>query len=294
VPLKGRLGLESADIPHADRHGLMWLSRGKVKVEDGTVVFATAGTDRLDAGSYDIPFQTISNLLLGPGTTISHDALRLLARHDTGLLAIGSNGVRLYACSVPFGPDRAKLARQHATIWADEDRRVAVARHMYAIRLGEVLPQRDMDALRGIEGQRIKRVYKQLADQYGIDWQGRRYDKTNPDQNDVINDAINHAATAMYASARIAVATIGAIPELGFIHESSGRAFALDIADLFRTSVTLPTAFEAAKKHKRSNSDIESLTRRLIGNKIRSEDVIPDMIDQIQKVLDDDDNRSHA
>ena len=26
--LRGRLGLETARIPHADRHGLLWLSRG--------------------------------------------------------------------------------------------------------------------------------------------------------------------------------------------------------------------------------------------------------------------------
>lgn len=28
--LKGRLGLESARIPHRDRHGLMWLERGNL------------------------------------------------------------------------------------------------------------------------------------------------------------------------------------------------------------------------------------------------------------------------
>ena len=34
--LKGRLGLETARIPYADRHGLLWLSRGNPTVEDGT------------------------------------------------------------------------------------------------------------------------------------------------------------------------------------------------------------------------------------------------------------------
>ena len=27
--LKGRLGLETARIPHADRHGLLWLERAR-------------------------------------------------------------------------------------------------------------------------------------------------------------------------------------------------------------------------------------------------------------------------
>ncbi len=37
--LRGRLGLETARIPHADRHGLLWLSRGALTVQDGTLRF---------------------------------------------------------------------------------------------------------------------------------------------------------------------------------------------------------------------------------------------------------------
>ncbi|MFB6351786.1 MAG: type I-E CRISPR-associated endonuclease Cas1, partial [Bradymonadaceae bacterium] len=73
MPLKGRLGLESARVPHADRHGLMWLERGRLAVEDGNVVFTTAGSPRLESGAYDIPFQKVSCLLLGPGSVVSHD-----------------------------------------------------------------------------------------------------------------------------------------------------------------------------------------------------------------------------
>ena len=98
--LKGRLGLETARIPHADRHGLLWLSRGALTVRDGTLRFErNAGPDSstpLDAGEYGIPFQTISMILLGPGSTVSHDALRLMARHGTGLVAVGEDGVRCY------------------------------------------------------------------------------------------------------------------------------------------------------------------------------------------------------
>ena len=32
--LKGRLGLETARIPHKDRNGLIWLARGALTVED--------------------------------------------------------------------------------------------------------------------------------------------------------------------------------------------------------------------------------------------------------------------
>jgi CRISPR-associated protein Cas1 len=266
-------------------------------VEDGNLVFTTAGFDDLEAGAYDIPYQQVSNILLGPGGVVSHDALRILARRDTGLLAVGSKGVRLYATSMPFGPDRAERARTHARMWGDEETRVDVARDMYRRRVGGELPahQRDLDSLRGIEGRRMKKVYQNLADQYGIEWNGRRYDRDNPDSNDTPNKALNHAVTAVYAAARIAVAVTGTVPELGFIHESSGRAFALDIADLFRSSTTIPIAFRAAKKvRQQPGRDIEPTTRKLAGSTLRDKDVIPDMIDTINDLLSLDDDRGDA
>ena len=297
MPLKGRLGLETARVPHADRHGLMWLERGRVAVEAGNLVFTTAGTDALEAGAYDLPFQQISNLLLGPGTVISHDALRLLARQQTGVLAVGSKGVRLYAASMPFGPDRAKRARIHAELWADEDTRIDIARAMYAMRLGGSLPKhhRDLNSLRGMEGSRMKQVYRNLSNQHGISWEGRRYDRHDPESDDAINKAINHAATALYAAARVAVAVVGAVPQLGFIHESSGHAFALDIADLYRSSTTLPIAFKATKRHQqRGRVNIEATTRKMAGRTLQKDSIIPDMIDKIKELLNGDDRSRNA
>ena len=285
--LKGRLGLETARIPHTERHGLLWLERGKLYIQDGNLTFVTAGTETLKKGVYQIPFQTVSNILLAPGCTISHDALRLLARQGTGLLVVGSDGVRFYAASMPLGPNRSSLARKQVFLWADEDRRINVARNMYFLRLGEVLPHTTMDALRGAEGKRMRAVYQRLAKQYGVSWTGRRYDRTNPNADDAINTAINHVSAAVRAAAMTAVSATATIPQLGFIHESAGGAFALDIADLYRASLTLPTAFAVAKQaQKRGWENLERLTRRMIGEKLRRGKVISAMIDDIKELLD--------
>jgi CRISPR-associated protein Cas1 len=266
---------------------LLWLEKGKLNVQDGNLVFTTIGTETLRKGAYQIPFQTVSNILLAPGCTISHDALRLLAKHGTGLLVVGEDGVRFYAASMPFGADRSRLARNQVFLWADEKRRIHVARSMYALRLGEVLPHATMDALRGAEGKRMKAVYRLLANQYGVNWKGRRYDRTNPDADDTINTAINHASSAVRAAAMTAVSATATIPQLGFIHESAGVAFALDIADLYRASLTLPTAFAAAKQAQKGGwEDIERLTRRMIGEKLRRGRIISAMIDNIKELLD--------
>lgn len=294
--LKGRLGLETARVPHVDRHGLLWLARGRLYVEDGTLRFATTGGGAADlpAGDYAIPFQMVSCIILAPGTTVSHDALRLLARHGTGLVAAGDDGVRHYA-SMPFGPDASALARCQVTLWSDAESRIRVARRMYALRLGEILPNTDISVLRGIEGARMKETYQRLAEQYGLDWAGRRYDRTDPTAADLANQAINHAATAVEAAALVAVAVSGAIPQLGFIHEDSGHAFALDIADLFRDSITLPVAFGAVREAARTPAlPLERITRKLAGRAFRDKELIPSMIDRIKDLLDADDHRRDA
>ncbi len=289
--LKGRLGLETARVPHVDRHGLIWLSRGHLYVQDGTLRFLTAGTDELRAGDYAIPFQMISFVLLGPGTTVSHDTLRLLARHGTGLMAVGENGVRAYTAP-PLGPDSSRLARNQAKLWAEDKSRRDIARRMYGWRLGEILPQSNLNVLRGIEGARMRTAYRQIAELYRVEWGARRYDRSDPMAADLPNQSINHAATVMEAAATIAVTFTGTLPQLGFIHEDPGLSFVLDIADLYRTTVTIPSAFQAVKEHiKDPFMSLDRRVRLFMGSELRRQKVIPDMIDKI-KVLFDAGNRN--
>jgi CRISPR-associated protein Cas1 len=286
--LKGRLGLEKARIPHTDRHGLIWLGRGQLSVSRGTLRFVTAGVGELIAGEYDIPYQGVSAVLLGPGSTVSHDALRLLARHGTALIAVGEDGVRFYA-SMPFGADDSRLARKQVAAWSDtEGKRIEIVRLMYAWRLGEVLPSTDIEVLRGMEGARARKMYLYVAQQYGLSWKGRKYDRQHPERADLMNQAINHASTAVEGAAMIAVAVTSTIPQLGFIHEDSANSFCLDIADIFRDEITLHAAFGAVKQYSsRRDQNIESITRRHTGVLLKKKDVVARMIDQIKKLFDE-------
>lgn len=294
--LKGRLGLETARIPHADRHGRLWLSRGALTVRDGTLSFErgpqAAENDPLGPGHYAIPFQGISLILLGPGSTVSHDAFRLLARHGTALAAVGDDGVRCYTAP-PLIPDRSGVARAQARAWARKNTRVHVARRMYAWRMGEVVPHRDITVLRGIEGARMKETYRLVANRVGVEWRGRVYDRARPAKNDLPNQALNHAASAVEAAAAIAVSATATIPQLGFIHEDSGQSFVLDIADLYRDTITIPCAFKAAKRvTDRTMESIERVTRRLTGRALVREQVIPSMISRIKSLFPESPERT--
>lgn len=282
--LSGRLGLEKARIPHADRHGLVWLDRGRLEVEDGCLRFVTAGGGELEAGDYQIPHQAVSIILLGPGSSVTHDALRLLARHGCALAAIGQGAVRFYTAP-PLMPDSSALARAQVRLWADAKSRMEVARAMYALRFGEIVRTRDIEVLRGQEGAWMKRCYQLAAQRHGISWRGRAYDRADPDSADLPNQAINHAATAVTAAAAVAVASVGAIPQLGFIHEDSGQAFVLDIADLFRHDITLDIAFAAAREAEKTGEAVERLARRHAAQVFRQRQVIPTMIDRIKSLI---------
>ena len=286
--LLGRLGLETARIPHVDRHGLVWLERGRLYVEDGSLRFAAAASATLDAGDYAVPFQAVSAVLLGPGGSVSHDALRLLTRHGTALVAVGTDGTRIYTAQ-PFGPDDSRLARRQARLWADPDTRIGIARRMFAWRFDEVLPHQDPAVLRGIEGARIKESYKLLAERHRVPWKGRRYDRADPSAADVPNQAINHAVTCVEAAAAIAVAATATIPQLGFVHEDSSRAFTLDITDLVRTTATVPIAFGAARAClDNPKLVLEREVRRRASEAFRKEKLIDTLIERIKTLFEAD------
>lgn len=282
--LKGRLGLERVQIAHADRHGVLYLDRGNLSINDGCLCFASGG-GVLAAGDYQLPHQTLSALLIGPGTTVTHDVLRVLARHGTTLVAVGTEGTRIYTAPA-LGPDRSDVARAQARLWADDKSRLATARKMYARRLGEILPHKDIAVLRGIEGARVKESYKLLAQSFGLAWKGRRYNREQPDEADAANQAINHAASAVQAAAGIAVAALSALPQLGFIHEDSDQSFVLDVADLYRESITLRVAFHVAKRvGQGEDQPIDRMVRQTAAREFRRQQLIATMIDDIKSLL---------
>ncbi len=282
---RGRLGLDPANILHADRHGLLWLARGNLFAEAGTLRFKAASSDEMPAGIYDIPFQSLSCLLMQPGTTVTHDALRLLARHGTGLVFVGEGGVRMYA-SMPKGPDASALARRQVRAWSDPELRIDVARRMYAWRLGEILPHADIEVLRGIEGVRVRKGYRLAADRYGIPWRRREYDRAMPESNDMANNALNHASVAVLATAEVAVAVVGAVPQLGFIHEDSGISFCLDIADMYRQEVTVDCAFAAVAQVLKKGGNLERTVRRMVGRRMREMKLVDEMITRIKELFE--------
>jgi CRISPR-associated protein Cas1 len=143
--------------------------------------------------------------------------------------------------------------------------------------------------LRGMEGARIKKSYQLLAERHRVPWQGRRYDRDEPLAADLPNQAINHAVTCVEAAAAIAVAATATIPQLGFVHEDSSKAFILDITDLVRTSVTVPLAFATARRCLDDPTlALERELRRKASETFRKEQLVDTLIERIKTLFEAD------
>lgn len=277
--LKGRLGIDEARIPQKSRNGLVWVERCRIAIDNGSLVLA------FEEEALELPYQRLNALLIGPGATVTHDAVRHLSAHGTCLAWVGADGTRLYTAPPIFDRD-SELARKQATWWASATTRVMVAKRMYVKRFGETPRTNDMDALRGMEAARIKRSYEILAQQHGITWKGRRYDRVDHDRTDLPNQAINHAVTAIEATVAIAVQATATLPPLGFLHEDSAKAWILDVCDLYRTTVTVPIAFACAKAAVRStDTTLDRAVRRRVSRHVRDTGFVDAVIDDIKELL---------
>nr|WP_318383805.1 type I-E CRISPR-associated endonuclease Cas1e [uncultured Enterobacter sp.] len=229
-------------IPLKDRVSMIFLQYGHIDVIDGAFVLI----DKTGIRTH-IPVGSVACIMLEPGTRVSHAAVRLAATVGTLLVWVGEAGVRLYATGQPGGA-RADHLLYQAKLALDEDLRLKVVRKMFELRFGEKAPaRRSVDQLRGIEGSRVRATYSLLAKQYGVKWNGRRYDPKDWEKGDVVNQCISAATACLYGVTEAAVLAAGYAPAIGFVHTGKPLSFVYDIADIIKFDTVVPKAFEIAR-----------------------------------------------
>lgn len=217
---------------------MIFLKYGTIDVQDGAFVLVDVNGVRVH-----IPIGGTVCLFLEPGTTVTHAAVSLAADTGTLLVWVGEGGVRLYAAGQPGGARSDRLLYQ-ARLALEDDLRLKVVRAMYKYRFGEEPPnRRSVEQLRGIEGARVRKSYELLAHQYGVPWHHRRYDPTNWDNADPLNQTLSAATHALYGICEAAILAAGYAPAIGFIHTGKPQSFVYDVADLFKLETVIPMAF---------------------------------------------------
>jgi CRISP-associated protein Cas1 len=228
-------------IPIRERSSILFLEKGRLDVLDGAFVLVDENGVRVH-----IPVGGVVCLMLEPGTRVSDAAVALAARAGTLLIWVGEAGVRLYAAGQPGGARADRLLYQ-ARLAFDDEARLKVVRKMYALRFGEEPPaRRSVDQLRGIEGARVREMYKALAGRHGVAWNRREYDPHHWEGADTINRCLSAATASLYGLSEAAILAAGYAPAIGFLHTGKPQSFVYDIADMFKFETVVPEAFRVA------------------------------------------------
>ncbi|MFE2865722.1 type I-E CRISPR-associated endonuclease Cas1e [Embleya sp. NPDC059259] len=233
-------------------------------------------------GTTHIPSATIGTLLLGPGTRITHQAMSVLGESGAGVVWVGEQGVRFYAGGRALSRSSA-LVEAQATQWANRRSRLHVARAMYRLRFPDEDPVGcTRHELLGREGSRVKDCYRKEAARAGVPWRGRRFTPGDFASGDAANQAVTAAAQCMYGIAQAVVSALGCAPGLGFVHSGHELSFVLDVADLYKTEIGIPIAFDVAAE---GDDDVGSRTRRAVRDRVNEVALLDRCVRDIKGLL---------
>lgn len=247
---------------------------------------AVTATD--EKGVVHIPTATLGALLLGPGATMTHPAMVLLADSGVSVVWVGERGVRYYAHGRSLARSARLLEAQAAAV-VRRDTRLATARAMYAMRFpNETVSKLTMQQLRGREGARVRSVYRESAQRYGVTWDGRAYQPDDFAASDLVNQALSAAHACLYGICHAVIVALGCSPGLGFIHTGHELSFVYDIADLYKAEVTIPVAFACAARAEAGEvafDDLGSVTRRAVRDAVQDGKILARCARDIRMLL---------
>ena len=229
-----------------------------------------------------IPTANLSVLMLGPGTSITHAAINILARSGCSILWTGEDATRFYAQGLGETRKAARLLHQ-AGLVSDENKRKQVVINMYRYRFDYTLsPDLTLPQIRGKEGVRVRQAYAEASKKYGVEWHGRKYNRGSWGSTDPINRALSAANALLNGLCHAAIVSGGYSPGLGFIHTGKQLSFVYDIADLYKVDLTIPVAFATIAK---SQEKVESRVRAACRQKFKEEKLLKRILPDIDALF---------
>lgn len=276
-PIPGPRPAEVGELTRAqDRLTFVYLERCKVHRADNAITAAD------EKGVIHFPSATVGALMLGPGTDITHQAMVVLADSGATVVWVGEQGVRYYAHGRPLARSSRLLAAQ-AELVSNQQKRLAVARKMYEMRFpDEVVDKMTMQQLRGREGARVRRIYREQAERTGVEWSGRSYSPEDFELSNDINQAITAATACLYGLVHSVTVALGCSPGLGFVHTGHDRSFVYDIADLYKMELAVPTAFGVVQN---DPLDVAAETRLAMRDAFRETKLLKRVVRDVQGLL---------
>ena len=233
-----------ADLPKIrERYPFIYLEHGRIEVDDSSIKWISA-----DREVIRLPAAVLMTVLLGPGTSITHEAVKVLATLNTTVCWVGEDSLMFYAVGQTPTSDTRNLKHQ-LELASDPERSLAVAKKMYLRRFPEAkIKSKKLPELMVMEGGRVRELYVQLAQKYFVLWQGRSYQPGKFELSDLTNKLITSCSSALYALVSSVLHALGLSPRVGFIHSGSPLPFVYDVADLYKADLVFDLAFYLTAK----------------------------------------------
>jgi CRISPR-associated protein Cas1 len=223
-----------------DKYPFLYLERGRLEVDDSSVKWIDC-----DANVVRLPIATIGTLLLGPGTTLTHESVKVLAAANCGICWVGEDSLIFYAGGHTPTADTRNFRRQ-MELACDKSKSLEIARRLFAARFPAAeLAGKSLKEMMGMEGYRVRQLYEDLAGKYGVGWEGRSFQPGKFAMSDMTNKVLTAANAALYGILISSIYALGYSPHIGFIHSGSPLPFVYDMADLYKERLCIDLAFSA-------------------------------------------------
>ncbi len=266
-----------------DRASYLYIQHARIEQDQRSVQLATP------TGRVRVPAASLAVLMLGPGTSITHAAMRSLVECGCQVTWTYGDHRRTFAADVNSDQSSRRAVHQ-AAIVSDPHKRLRIARRMYVARFDEPLnASLTLEQIRGLEGVRVRETYREASKRSGVAWHGRHFGQLADSEQDPVNIALSAAAEALYGVCHAAIAHAGWTPQLGIVHTGTATAFVLDIADLYRTHTVIPAAFDVAADHANAGYNhevVRSAARAALRDRLVKHRILATIIADIDQVMD--------
>ena len=222
-----------------DRYPFIYLERGRLEIDDSSVKWIDS-----ESSIVRLPIALIQTILLGPGTSITHEAVKVIASANCTVCWVGEDSLLFYAVGQSPTANTINMRKQ-IQLASNPKKALLVARRMFMRRFPSVdVSTKTLQELKGMEGRRVRDLYQQKGEEYKVGWKGRSYVPGKFELGDLTNKILTSANAALYGLITSAVYSMGYSPHIGFIHSGSPLPFVYDIADLYKDYITIDLAFK--------------------------------------------------
>lgn len=266
----------SSQVRLEDRVSYAYLEYARVMQDRTGVVALFEEKSEFKRLKVQIPASSIAVVILGPGTSITQAAMTSCTRAGATVMFAGGGGVPAYSHATPL-TSSARWAIAQARLISNPRYQRDAALKLYRRQFGdEEMDVNSIRSMRGIEGQRMKILYRMLSKKHGV-----KSFRRETGANDGVNVALNIANSMLYGCAASACAAISVNPALGIIHRGDARSLLYDLGDLYKPTVTLPVSFSCADEE-----DVPAAVRKKMRKRIHGDRILQGMLSALMEVLE--------